>query len=177
MSLVLVASQNPIKIEATQAGFARIFPAEKFSFRGISVPSGVSAQPMSRAETLQGARNRLANLQALHPEADYLVGIEGGVEEVDGELEVFAWVLVQSSEKQGKARTGAFYLPTEIAQLVRDGMELGEADDVVFGRNNSKQETGSIGLLTDDAMTRTSYYVDAVIMALIPFKNPQLTWK
>jgi non-canonical (house-cleaning) NTP pyrophosphatase len=56
-------------------------------------------------------------------------------------------------------------------------MELGEADDVVFGRANSKQANGSIGLLTDDTITRTSYYVDAVVMALIPFKKPHFTWK
>jgi non-canonical (house-cleaning) NTP pyrophosphatase len=56
-------------------------------------------------------------------------------------------------------------------------MELGDADDAVFGRSNSKQANGSIGLLTDDALTRTEYYVQAVIMALIPFKKPQFTWK
>jgi non-canonical (house-cleaning) NTP pyrophosphatase len=56
-------------------------------------------------------------------------------------------------------------------------MELGTADDVVFGRSNSKQANGSIGLLTDDALTRTNYYVDAVVMALIPFKKRHLTWK
>jgi non-canonical (house-cleaning) NTP pyrophosphatase len=51
---------------------------------------------------------------------------------------------------------------------------LGEADDLVFGRSNSKQANGAVGLLTDDAVTRTTYYVPAVIFALIPFKNAEL---
>lgn len=175
--LVIVASENPVKIAAAEQGFARIFPEEEFSFRGISVPSGVSAQPMTRTETLHGAFNRAENARQACPEAAYSVGIEGGVEEVEGRLEVFAWVVVLHEGIVGRAQTGVFMLPDEVAQLVRSGTELGHADDIVFGRSNSKQQGGSIGLLTDDAITRTSYYVEAVIMALIPFKKPQFTWK
>ncbi|MEM6529629.1 MAG: DUF84 family protein, partial [Chloroflexota bacterium] len=59
---------------------------------------------------------------------------------------------------------------------VRGGMELGDADDIVFGRSNSKQQTGSVGLLTGDALTRETYYLHAVVLALIPFKNPAFTF-
>lgn len=175
--LVVIASENPVKIAAAEMGFARIFPEKDFVFRGISVPSGVSVQPMSRAETLQGALNRARNAQAACPDALYSVGIEGGVEAVDGRLEVFAWVVVLHDGIIGRAQTGVFMLPDEVAQLIHAGKELGEADDIVFGSSNSKQANGSIGLLTDDAITRTTYYIEAVIMALIPFKKPQFTWK
>jgi inosine/xanthosine triphosphatase len=174
---VVVASQNPIKIEAAQEGFKRMFPDSSFEFRGLSVPSGVSLQPMNRQETLQGALNRASNAHLAIPQADYVVGIEGGVEEIEGRLEVFAWVVIQSKEAIGRAQTGVFYLPDEVAQLIHQGIELGEADDLIFGRSNSKQKNGSIGLLTDDAYTRADYYSDAVLMALIPFKKPQFTWK
>lgn len=173
---VLVASHNPVKIEATQKGFAKMFPDSSFGFRAISVPSGVSLQPMGRQETSQGAMNRAQNALSALPDSDYAVGIEGGVEEFEGHLEVFAWVVVLHQGRIGRAQTGVFYLPDEVARLIRAGTELGEADDIVFGRNNSKQANGSIGLLTDDAYTRTDYYVDAVMMALIPFKKPHLTW-
>jgi non-canonical (house-cleaning) NTP pyrophosphatase len=53
-------------------------------------------------------------------------------------------------------------------------MELGDADDVVFGRTNSKQENGAVGLLTENVIDRTAYYVQALILALIPFKNSVL---
>ena len=74
----------------------------------------------------------------------------------------------------GKGRTGAFFLPESVANLVRHGKELGEADDIVFGRSNSKQANGAIGILTGDVVDRTQLYEQAVILALIPFKNPQL---
>jgi non-canonical (house-cleaning) NTP pyrophosphatase len=53
-------------------------------------------------------------------------------------------------------------------------MELGEADDVYFGLSNSKQANGAVGLLTGNVLTRASFYEQAVIFALIPFKNPDL---
>ncbi|QPC85283.1 inosine/xanthosine triphosphatase [Phototrophicus methaneseepsis] len=173
---IIVASTNPVKIDCTRQGFAEMFPQSKLTISGVSVPSGVADQPMSRAETIQGATNRARHAAQAHPGADYYVGIEGGVEAVDDLLEVFAWVVVLHGEMIGKAQTGIFYLPQEVADLVRQGVELGEADDRVFGRENSKQGNGAVGLLTDDAITRTSYYVPAVILALIPFKKPDLTW-
>ena len=93
-----------------------------------------------------------------------------------GELEAFAWVVVTDRQRIGKSRTATFYLPEETARLVRQGIELGHADDQVFGRANSKQQNGSVGLLTGDVIDRTAYYEQAVILALIPFKNPRLTF-
>jgi inosine/xanthosine triphosphatase len=175
---VIVASTNPVKIDAAQIGFRRMFSEAAFRFEGIASLSGVRDQPMTHTETLAGASNRARYAAQQVPTADYTIGIEGGIEiDTDGQVQVFAWVVVLSGAKSGRAQTGVFYLPDEVAKLVQGGMELGAADDVVFGRSNSKQANGSIGLLTDDALTRTDYYVDAVVMALIPFKKPHLTWK
>lgn len=174
---VVIASKNPVKIDATRIGFDRMFPNHTYTFTGLAVPSGVADQPMTSAETLAGARNRATHAATQHLDAIYAVGIEGGIEVVDERLAVFAWVYVLANGKSGQAQTGVFYLPDEVAQLVLSGIELGDADDAVFGHTNSKQQNGSIGLLTDDALTRTSYYVNAVIMALIPFKKPQFTWR
>ncbi len=153
-----------------------MFPLESYTLEGISVPSNVSDQPMTDEETLQGALNRAANIRAAHPTADYWVGIEGGCEEKHGELWTFAWVVVLQGGVSGKARTGAFMLPQEVANLVRSGVELGHADDQVFGRSNSKQTNGAVGLLTADLIDRQRYYEHAVVLALIPFKNDNLSW-
>jgi non-canonical (house-cleaning) NTP pyrophosphatase len=58
--------------------------------------------------------------------------------------------------------------------LIQQGKELGEADDIVFNQSNSKQANGSIGILTGDVIDRTALYAHAVILALVPFKNPEL---
>jgi non-canonical (house-cleaning) NTP pyrophosphatase len=82
--------------------------------------------------------------------------------------------VVLDRERQSKGRSGEFFLPEKVAALVREGVELGEADDRVFGRSNSKQKNGAVGLLTGDAVDRAGLYVPAVIFALIPFKNPEM---
>lgn len=179
---LVIASKNPVKIGAALEGFQRMFPGNTYTTHGISVPSGVSDQPLSDKETLQGALNRAQNVQQHDPEADYWIGVEGGVEDtpdqIPGTLQSFAWVVIIDRDKgrTGKARTASFYQPEEVAKLVRGGMELGHADDAVFGTSNSKQHSGSVGLLTGDVLTRESYYVQAVILALIPFKNGELTF-
>jgi inosine/xanthosine triphosphatase len=174
MKKVIVASGNPVKIQAVRSGFQRMFPAESFSLEGASVPSGVSHQPLTDRETLQGAVQRTENAARLHAAADFWVGIEGGIEDQDGELCAFAWVVVRSPDRVGKSRTGTFFLPPAVAAYLRAGKELGEADDLVFGRSNSKQENGAIGLLTGDVVDRADLYEQAVILALAPFKNPDL---
>lgn len=172
---IVVASLNPVKLGAAKDGFTKSFPDENFTITGVDVPSGVSVQPMTSQETLQGAINRVHAAKVLHPDVDYWIGIEGGVERTnDKAMEVFAWIYIESKTgKQGTSQTARFYLPQQVVELVVQGMELGHADDQVFGRSNSKQKTGSVGLLTNDVITRQTYYEHAVILALIPFKQPQ----
>lgn len=177
MPHITVASQNPVKLRAAQRAFERIFPAQRFTVDGVAVPSGVADQPLSLGETIRGARIRARNGRAARPEADYWVGIEGGIDDTPLGMSCFARVHIISSDgREGLGQTAVFYLPREVAELVRAGMELGHADDRVFGRENSKQANGAIGILTDDAVDREAYYVHAVIMALAPFKNPALSW-
>jgi inosine/xanthosine triphosphatase len=61
-----------------------------------------------------------------------------------------------------------------VARLVRSGVELGVADDRVFGRSNSKQQDGAVGLLTRGIVTRTDYYEHALLLALVPFGLSEL---
>jgi non-canonical (house-cleaning) NTP pyrophosphatase len=56
-----------------------------------------------------------------------------------------------------------------IAALVREGVELGEADDRVFGRKGSKEGDGIVGLLTGGVVDRANYYSQAIVLAMIPF--------
>ncbi|MCU0464203.1 MAG: inosine/xanthosine triphosphatase [Anaerolineae bacterium] len=171
MGLVIVGSRNPVKIEAARRGFAAIFPAEIWDVRGHEVESGVSHQPIGDDETLRGALQRAQAALALDPAADYGVGIEGGCAWLGDDLLTMAWVVVCGRNGViGRARSGSFVLPKAVAQLVAQGMELGDADDHVFGQSNSKQKNGSIGLLTGDVITRADYYTPVVSMALIPFR-------
>jgi non-canonical (house-cleaning) NTP pyrophosphatase len=74
----------------------------------------------------------------------------------------------------GIAKTASFALPDEISRLVlQDKMELGDADDQVFQRVNSKQGIGTVGMLTKSIISRSEYYKHALILALTPFVWPE----
>lgn len=172
---VVVASKNPVKIDAALKGFSAMFPEHAFVAHGVSVASEVPDQPFSDEETLQGALNRAQNARDLEPNADYWIGLEGGVMEDRGLLQSFAWIaVIGEGGRTGRARTAAYHLPEETANLVRQGVELGPAEDQVWGQTNTKQGRGSVGLLTDNVIDRSGYYVQAVILALIPFRNTHL---
>jgi inosine/xanthosine triphosphatase len=154
--------------------FQKVFPKIRFNIEGVKVNSDVSDQPMTDDKTREGARNRAINAKEYKPNAQYWIGIEGGIHPIEGELSTFGWVYIIGNGITGKARTPTFFLPERITELVKQGKELGEADDIVFNKKNSKRQNGSAGLLTNDNYTRTDMFFSAIILALIPFLNTNL---
>ena len=171
---IIVASTNPVKVSCTKEAFEKVFPDEFFDVVGVDAPSGVTDQPMTEEETLMGAMNRANYARNMHQDALYWVGIEGGIHQEPEIMEAFAWIVILSDNRLGRARTATFQLPPEIVKLVNSGVELGHADDMIFRRTNSKQGNGAVGILTNDLIDRTDYYRHAVVLALIPFMHPKL---
>ena len=74
----------------------------------------------------------------------------------------------------GLAKTALFAIPDAVAALVKEGVELGEADDRVFDRVKSKHGSGTVGILTDGLVDRSAYYEHALLLALTPWIRPDL---
>lgn len=175
MKTVIVGSENPIKLATTKQAFAATFPNEQFEYITFAAASNVSAQPFGVAETKLGALNRANHCRTQYPQADFFVGLEGGLEEIDTEFWTSAWMCIQDATgKCGYGRTGAFLLPPLVSELIHKGEELGIATDIVFNKVNSKHAGGTVGALTDEHITRADFYRDALIFALIPFLKPEL---
>ncbi len=172
---VVVASTNPVKITAAQRAFSQVFSHHEVSAEGVSVFSGVPEQPRGNTETLRGARNRAQAAQKVRPDADFWVGLEGGVyEDTEGMGEV-AWMYIVSRDGRiGKGRTGTFFVPPAAIDLIYQGHELGAVGDILFGTSNGKQKNGFVGALTNNLITRVTLYEHALLLALIPFMQPHL---
>ena len=161
-----------MKIAAAREAFASVYPGCMLEVTGIDVDSGVGDQPDSDAKTRDGARARAMQAHAAEPEADFWVGLEGGVDVFDAQLMAFAWMAVLGRKGDvSEARSATLPLPPAVKELVDAGMELGEANDRVFSTVNSKQGGGAYGLLTDGRYTRESIYAQTLIIALTPFVN------
>lgn len=85
----------------------------------MAVPSGVAEQPLSDEETRRGARQRVLAARLVVPEADYWVGLEGGLERIDGAWMGSAWmVVVNRAGGEGMARTPTLPLPPAVQALL-----------------------------------------------------------
>jgi len=169
MKTVTIASLNPAKINAVKSAFEAAFPQQEFNFKGVSVASGVADQPMSNQETYQGAINRVHNAAQAIPNSDFYVGLEAGIED----NVTFAWMVIESNGQRGESRSASLMLPPQVIEKLAHANELGDVMDEVFGTDNIKQKGGAIGLLTHNQLTRSSVYHQALILALIPFVNPE----
>ncbi|MBY7923009.1 inosine/xanthosine triphosphatase [Vibrio fluvialis] len=169
MKKVIIASLNPAKIRAVESAFSTVFPDYHYVFQGVSVPSEVADQPMSDHETKLGALNRVRNAKQSITDGDFYVGLEAGI---DGDV-TFAWMIIESATQRGESRSASLMLPPEVLSKLADASELGDVMDEVFGTDNIKQKGGAIGLLTQHHLTRSSVYHQALILALIPFTNPE----
>jgi inosine/xanthosine triphosphatase len=168
MLVIKVASANPAKINAVTSAFAELFPDQSLDVQGVAVASGVAAQPMTSDETLTGALNRVAALTSLP--ADYRVAIEAGL---DGDF-TFAWMVIEHQGNTGMARSASLALPPAALEQIQQGKELGDVMDQLFNQQNVKQKGGAIALLTQNKLSRSSVYHQALILAMIPFLNPDL---
>lgn len=171
---IIVASKNPVKINAVRQAFTQMFPDEQLDIREVAAPSGVADQPMTHEEGMTGARNRVEHIYTVHPDADFWVGLEGANEDVGDHMQSCASVVIKSKTYQSEEKSATFRVPKEVAALVREGLELGHAHDKVFNKVNSKQAHGMVGELTGNIIDRTEYYRHPLVLALIPFCNGAL---
>lgn len=174
MKRVIVASTNPAKIAAARTAFAAMFPDDIFDITGVDAESGVSSQPWGDDETLRGAWNRVNHAQKLAPAADYYVSNESGIKEQDNDLFITNWIAITDGTRRTNTSTASFMIPTDVAHLVRQGTELGPAFEQVFGAEAAKRGAGGVGKLTHGNIPREQLVAQAMITALIPFKNPEL---
>lgn len=171
---IAVGSTNPVKIEAVKLAFAKVWPEKNWEVIGLAVPSGISDQPMSDLESIKGARNR-AKLALEKGEADFGVGLEGGMEKIDNHYFDCGWACVVNKKgEEGLASTLRMTVPPRLVSLVKNGQELGDALDLVFKTKNVKQKQGHFGLMTNNVLSRTSEYADGVVAALSFFIHPEI---
>lgn len=169
---VAVGSGNPVKLAAARHVITEYFEGSDVTAR--AVPSGVPDQPMGDAETIAGARER-ARRARVELDADLGVGLEGGVVDGPDGMRSCAWcVVVHRDGREGVGGSLAMPLPPGVAQMIRDGEELGLAMDRFASTRGTKYGKGAVGILTAGRIDRQAAYEVLVTYALAPFVTPEL---
>jgi inosine/xanthosine triphosphatase len=150
---------------------------------GYEVESGVSHTPTSREELMQGARQRAEALpEVLHAQsraADFLVGLEGGLDVVmdNGMQCVFleSWAYVSDGSRGHFGCSGSIELPEALATAVLScGRELSVAIDQFAGAAGIRDGQGAWGVLTRNLISRQESFRLAAIAAFAPFYNEKM---
>lgn len=173
-----VASKNPVKVEAVKEVLNSYSNLADYEIVGVEVNSGVSEQPKSLEETVQGAINRA--MAVFNDCCIYSFGIESGLMKVPqtktGNMD-FCVCAIYDGVRHHLGLSCAFEFPIKLNQMIH---ELGiDANEAVYrcGLTRDKKigsSEGIIGTLTKGRMTRKDYTKQAVQMALIHLENKSL---
>ena len=181
MTRIVVGSVNVKKIAAVKECFESLC-GEGCEVWGVDVPSGVSEQPKTQKETIQGAHNR-ARAAFSESDADYSVGVEsgfiGGVltpDKVLREMNVSVCCIFDGRQF-AYGFSPVFEVPPEAVRITRElNMTLSQAC-AFMGVAKSAQigsESGLVGVLTKGSVDRKEYMEIAIRMAAIRMMNPAL---
>lgn len=99
-----------------------------YTLEVFPVPSGVSDQPITRAETKRGSINRAKRALKQSKDADIGVGIEVGYHrDRHGEYEMFCWTtLVDTENTVTSAQSHSVTLPTFYQDIIHKNLYLGD---------------------------------------------------
>ena len=172
---IVLGSNNIPKKNAVITAFSSAYKNGEIDVECVATDSGVSSHPTSVTDSLQGAINRLNDARRQRPDADYHVGIEGGLLQSDGRAWEIGWVAIGNSD--GKVATGlsaGIEMKGELLRAILDGTELSEVLDKIHGVGRIGDTNGFLGLATDDVVTRQQAYEQGIQLAIAQFKKPEL---
>lgn len=193
--VLVVASHNRVKLSAARNAFAQVFMPELGGFFNqtkqwikdivdpedvkvirADVASLVSSQPTTSKETELGARNRLAAIKKMYPDAEAWAAIEGGVVITEKSVIEIGVVIVSHKDcpQDFLVEAPRFTVAYQTDVRIRAGMEMGPANDQAFGLTNSKQDGGMAGIITDQLVTRYDLYYTPLLIAFSQAKNYHL---
>lgn len=173
---ILVGSKNPVKVNAAKEAFEKYF--DFVEAIGFGVASCVAAMPVNR-DVYDGAENRAKALFAMNEsknlQADFFVGIEGGIAEIFDKWFTFGSIcIIDKKGDSGYGTSPHFQLPPSIIEQLLQGIELGDVMDKLSDTHNSKEKFGAIGYFTNGRMDRKELYTYGLISAIVPFLKKDL---
>lgn len=161
---VAVGSTNPVKVKATENVMKRIYGDVEVI--PLDVASKVSHTPLTDDECAEGAIYR-AEEAIRRTEADFGVGLEGGVAKRVDKYFLVGWcAVVDSIGDMALGCGGGIELPDIVVKEVLNGKELGKVMDEIMGLNETKRKMGAVGILTNGLTNRQESWEVTIIHAM-----------
>lgn len=146
------------------------------TFSNHRVESGVPDMPTTLEELRTWAQNRAINTRREKPDADYFVGMEGGVYQ-DALWEEY-WLLgvVYIEDREGKWYYGYschLRVPDAVVDILFDwqGRDLEQIVHILGWEENIWDKQGAFAEWTDNILTRREQFIMATQCAIAPIFN------
>jgi inosine/xanthosine triphosphatase len=168
---VVVGSKNQAKVNAVAEILLEYPHLAGAEVSGVEAASGVSDQPKSLEETIQGAKNRA---KAAFKDCDYSVGLESGLMQVPGSksgyMDVCVCAIYDGTEFHlGLSSAWEFPDVATTELMITGGLDMSQAINKMGMTKNPQigSAEGAIGILTKGKMSRKEYTKQALRTALI----------
>jgi len=167
---IVVGSTNLIKVAAVAESLLLYPHLAMAEVLGVEAPSGVSDQPKTLPETVQGAINRA---KGAFKDCDYSFGLESGLMAVPGTKTGFMDVCVCAIYDGVEYHLGlssAWEAPKAVMEhMLKDGLDMNQAALKAGLTNDPKvgSAEGLVGIMTKGRLTRKEYTKEAIRTALI----------
>ncbi|HKL24511.1 MAG TPA: inosine/xanthosine triphosphatase [Candidatus Nanoarchaeia archaeon] len=171
---IVVCTENKAKLQAVEDVFNQVY--SNINIIGEKFPSGVSEQPFTESQGIEGAFNRVKNARKKYPNANFYVGMEGYVDSNNYGMFLGGMVVIlDSSGKKGIGSSAKMQLPYFIQKKIEAGKELGPLikDLMNDTKGNLRQYDGTNGLLSKGLYNRVNEFKDATKCALTRFQSPE----
>ena len=168
-----IGTANKPKSEAIEHVLATSPYTSGATFSNHRVPSGVPDMPTTLEELRTGAKNRAVYTRREKPDADYFVGMEGGVyKDYEWEEYWYLWV-VYIEDKAGKWYWGYsahLRVPPRVVELLFDGrwLDLEQVMYEITWEENVGDKKGSRAIWSDGFLTRQEQFILATKCAIVP---------
>jgi inosine/xanthosine triphosphatase len=176
--LVIVGSENPVKIKAVK-NVLKSFFGRKLRVKGVKVDLNLPKQPIGLEETIKGAIKRAKFALDFEKNVDYGIGIEAGLIKVpytiSGYMDQQITAILDRSLCLTIGASSMFELPKSIIEnIIKKNSEMEEVIEEFFGIKNIGKKQGAIGYFSYGKINRLKLTEQSVIMALIPRMNKRV---
>ncbi|MEM2897067.1 MAG: inosine/xanthosine triphosphatase [Candidatus Bathyarchaeia archaeon] len=175
--LVIVGSDNPIKIKAVKNVLGSLF-GKKLKVKGVKVNLRLSKQPIGLTGTLKGAIRRAEFAIGFEKNADYGIGIEAGLIKVpytiSGYMDQQIAAILDRDSCLTIGASSMFELPKSIVErILKEDFEMEKVIEDLTGIKSIGEKQGAIGYFSYGKINRLKLTEQAVTMAFVPRMNKQ----
>ncbi len=122
---IILGSGSEEKIEILKSALKELHLVVEV--KGVKVGSEIPDQPLDKETTLKGAKNRAKNAKSKNPDADFWVGLEGGLHDYGEGYHLVTYAcLIDKSGDEYVGEGVEIHLPESVSEEVKNGGWFGD---------------------------------------------------